>query len=952
VRRVLEIAASTRVLRERRFRALEATPGGALLGREFANLRGLAERCAAETGVAVHALLDGGALARLVSVCAASHPRFRELVAGRPGTAAALAGTLRDLRDSGLAPRALPDEAAELRALYTDVDRALARLETEGLFDRIGLFRLAARGAAAFVERLGIERVEIHGATELVGSAGDLLDALATALPAGAVRFFQPDWGDPHGERLRAEWTWPRFAPEPVEIVDQPALVRDGDVPEGALRVLRAASPREEVERVAREVLALLERGVPPHEIALVARALEPFAPWLETAFDGYGIPVSASLAQPAIGAPAARTWLDLLHALTRDLERAPLVRLLDHACVRAVGAAAEKIGRMCAVVRGEADWRAALANARYAHERALLQGPLERLFAARRALAGATSFAAGARVLLDAGAVFLPDSADDPAGASAECRAVLERVALLDRVEAAAGVRGAPDAAALAHALESALLEPSVAWRAEDRGGVRVLDAAQARALPFRHLFLIGVVHGAWPRELPDDPFLPERVRARLRSELRRPVPLRRLAAAEDRSLFGLLLAQARDEVVISFAERDGQGRALSPSALLRALPFVAPGTDVLAREPAPLADDAGFARAPAAPLANGDAILAAGRAQLELTSDAASADLRFDGAVGAEALPELPALSPTFVEGLGRCALRAYFQHVLRARELEQPGPAGLDASDSGSFVHAVLHSLYAALESEGCLRPGASALRARERADALLPRALEEAAPRVRGDLQARHPGIWQAYLDSVGRAIGDFLDRDLAALLPDGVARIETERDVHARLELGSGASLEIEGRIDRIVERPDGSLRVGDYKTGRSLRGKPVAPPEVSKGRSLQVPLYALALARERDSDAVVGEVLPVPLHPARDRDELRAEERSLALDQIRSLAARPLEEVAGLLARGEFPFREREFECRHCPYTIACRYAHAESDARSRATPSRHGYYALDESGT
>jgi RecB family exonuclease len=286
-----------------------------------------------------------------------------------------------------------------------------------------------------------------------------------------------------------------------------------------------------------------------------------------------------------------------------------------------------------------------------------------------------------------------------------------------------------------------------------------------------------------------------------------------------------------------------------------------------------------------------------------------------------------------------------------VLRASELEQPGPAGPDASDSGSFVHAALHLVYSALEGEGALRPGASAQHALERAEALLPGALEEASAPVRADVQARHPRIWQAYVASVRGAISDFLTRDLATLLPEGVARIETEHTVRARLPLADGAEIDVEGRIDRLVERPDGSLRIGDYKTGRTF-SKALAKSEVRAGRSLQVPLYALTAARALERDAVLGEVLAVLRHPARDRDDARSEERSLPLAELETLARAPLAEIAGLLARGDFPFRSDEYDCRFCPYTIACRYAQPESDARSRAVESRSAYFALGGRGS
>jgi hypothetical protein len=131
----------------------------------------------------------------------------------------------------------------------------------------------------------------------------------------------------------------------------------------------------------------------------------------------------------------------------------------------------------------------------------------------------------------------------------------------------------------------------------------------------------------------------------------------------------------------------------------------------------------------------------------------------------------------------------------------------------------VHVALHKLYEALAAEGALRADTPVERARERAEALLPGALSAAASEVRGDVQARHPRLFEAHLDSVAASIRDFLRRDLVELLPRGVARIEPEQTLGARLELPGGAALDVEGRIDRILHRPEGALRVGD-KTGR------------------------------------------------------------------------------------------------------------------------------------
>jgi hypothetical protein len=56
-----------------------------------------------------------------------------------------------------------------------------------------------------------------------------------------------------------------------------------------------------------------------------------------------------------------------------------------------------------------------------------------------------------------------------------------------------------------------------------------------------------------------------------------------------------------------------------------------------------------------------------------------------------------------------------------------------------------------------------------------------------------------------------------------------------------LEL-DGRVVRVRGVVDRLDRRPDGRLRVIDYKTGRGR----LNPAELNDGRRIQLPLYALA----------------------------------------------------------------------------------------------------------
>jgi len=960
IERVLEIAASTRVLHERRLAAIEASPSGALLGREIVTFRGFAERCVAETGVAVRAVLDASSFAELVAWCARAKGVLGARLAERPGLAPALAATVRDLRDAGLPWRELPRAQRDLAWVFREVEEALARLERDGVFDRVGLFRLAERGAREHLARRGFTRVEVHGATELVGSVGDLI---AVAARHVELRFFQPDFGGAWAERLRAEWPWP-FEPEETQVVGDPALDPDGDVRPEVLSVRRARSPRAELDGVAREVLARIEAGVAPGDIQIVARSLEPYAPWLEPIFRGYGIPFTSSLRVPDVAAPGRRAWLDLARAVTRDLEREAVVRVAESLepsvgvrLAPEVAALAERVARERAVVRGVRDWQAALAGEKAAGAaRDALERLLTRLAAASLALDPSPDFATAARVLAELGSeLFAAESA-------AAAHEPLAAVARLDAVRAAAGVSGEIERPELGRMLDAALCEQSSTPFSEDQGGVRVLDAVQARALPCRHLFLLGLVHGAWPRALADDPFLPDGVRAALREKLRRPIPLRGTVADEDRFLLGLLLSQARESVVLSWAESDSSGRAQSPSALLRSLPFVASGTNVVPDEPQ------GWEDGERTSLRIGEALCAAAgaeelgaisarlppveaetlRAGLELVRciDAPDAEaLPYDGEVD-DALALPAQLFPSDVELLGQCPLRGLFERIYRADPLQPRSPDELEASEAGELVHRALERIYDELFEGGALAPGTTFPAALERARALVGPVLVELEAGQRARVRERHPTAWRAFRDTIQRALVDFLERDLASLLVQGVVELLSEQRIEGALPAGA-RTLSLRGKIDRIARLANGELRVGDYKTSRQF-DRPLDPKGVARGLALQIPIYAQLVAR-REPSPVRGETLTVPLRPERDRDRDRDEERFAPAAELARLSGPALGAIAELLSTGFFPLANRKPEqaCRTCPYTVACRIQHPQSAARVRASDRAAAYLAL-----
>jgi RecB family exonuclease len=972
--RVLEIAASARVLRERRALALAAQPQRALLGRTFLTFRGLAEQCAWETGAEISGWLGDGDMARLVESSACASPRFATLVGRRPGLAAALAATLRDLRDAGVAPDALPDGARELRQVYAASERALGKLAERGLYDRVGLFRLAARGAPAWIRRIGFERAEVHGATELVGSVGDLIEELSTSLP---LRFFQPDWGGDFARELRDSWPW-SFAPEPVAVgsdPDEPAAT----TPVGT-RLVRADGPREELEFVAREILRLLESGAKPAEICVVARSLEPYAAWIESVFRRYGIPYSSSLSEPVLRLPGVRSWLDLVQTLFGNLERGAFLRLLRSPRLELAGGhtlpqLAEWLSRRAAVVRGD-DWSVALSDAerlaaqdaRHLERRQIdslrrVLGDLERT---GRALRDARGFGEAARRVLELGdRLFGPVGEDGTPDELA--RSALAAAAQLDDVDLAVGRGARPSPEELRAALERALRSARWRPRSEDNGGVRILDALQARALPTHHLFLIGLQHGAWPHLRREDAFLSDELRASLRRRTGRPVPTAGLAEQEERFLFGLLLSQARSSRTLTRPLADASGRQLAASAFLRELgPATGESFDPereidatsaidrdfltfteaatrIALELAPQKRSRAMRELAREHASDAEEILVPGLAHIEATEGPEPNALRYDGVLAEP--PSLPnTISPSFLETLGNCPLKAFFERVLRVRKPDAPPQNSLGAAEAGSLLHALLARLYRQLFDAGVLRPGTAPAQAVQRARELLPGALGAVSTELARASRQRHPELWTSLQQLLEAAALDFVERDLEVLLPEGVSELHAERELGFRFH-ANGGELEIRGRSDRIVRRPSGALRVGDYKTSRDP-GAFLRRRNLERGSALQVPLYTLAAARVLEAETVIGEILSVPLRPERDPRGERGRERQLDLETVEAAVPRPLAVLGDLLRHGRFPFRSHD-GCRYCSYTLACRRDHPASARRVANFEGFERYFAL-----
>lgn len=525
--------------------------------------------------------------------------------------------------------------------------------------------------------------------------------------------------------------------------------------------------------------------------------------------------------------------------------------------------------------------------------------------------------------------------------------------------------------------------------------GGVAVLGAIEGRGRTFDHLFLLGMNRRLFPRQVQEDPLLPDSLRQVLTRVLPQ-VPVKRQGFDEERYLFAQLLAAA-PRVTLSWQSTDDEGRVEPVSPLVERLPWLGPDERPEVAAPwaavTSRAESGDAAWRPArehavlAALHGGDREAVGRRLPLALADSVAAgsdpADLaRFQRAVLDEIDPELATpegrarravLGPYFgfvgplqgtadpraadvavttLEGQARCPWQTFLGRLLRLEPTPDPLQAlpGIDARLAGSVVHGVLEEIArrAGVPAPSADHvPGLDELAGRATVAVPWPDAesfegiLQGEARKILAEEGVLLPGLARA----LAEAARPFLDVARRLEWSDGRQPEILGVEIEGRLEVegASGRRHAVRFRADR-VDRPAGEAALlTDYKTGR----KPVSDKkqeatrarhllqDVARGRRLQVAAYARALPGAR------GRYLFL----APDIDDDHREAQVGAVDGAGAPAVQSFERVAravlGAWDLGTFfprlvePDRDEEpVACKWCEVKDAC--LRGDSTARIR----------------
>jgi RecB family exonuclease len=704
--------------------------------------------------------------------------------------------------------------------------------------------------------------------------------------------------------------------------------------PEG-VRLLEGGGERAELELVAREIAALLQRGMAPGEIAVVLRAGEETMELLEEVFAAANIPYALQRGRPFANTSLGAALIGLLRCAGAEGQAGDLLAwlrapgLLEHA---------ELADRLELRVRRSGALSAAQARAMW-EERNWPLTAIDRLSEAAERSPQELIERAGRELqwLFDAprrgmASVLGRDELDDAQALAAGQRALGE---LRELARAARG-EAPRDADELARLLQGVEL---LSGERPTPDSVAVLDPLAVRARRVRALFLCRMQEGVFPAPARPQPFLAEEERRRLAETSGLRLGEFQDALASERYLLYAVVSRPEELLVLSWHAADDDGEAVARSL------FVDDLCDLFEES---LGEQR--IRRPLGAVGWGQALrLAPGPASRAAFAGLQRPDLLLEAP--GEAGRRRP-WSASSLELWIRCPVLWFVERVLR--------PHGLDPDSEpmvrGALAHAALKDVLEGLRREtGTARlTRASLALARE----LLGRALQEnegafplsAAPERRPGLRRRLQSDLERYLehaaglDSPLEPIhfelgfgfeaeegGDAEAEEGADAEAEEGAEVEVPASGLPALDLGGGVLLR--GRIDRVDVDAGGEAVVYDYKTGRVL---PAAKWE-RKG-NIQLALYMRAVESLLELRAVAGLYQPLRGRDLRARGVLDAD-ASVRLDcvasdrlerfEVRELldwAAATAREAAAQAARGELAPRPETCAFKGgCSYPSICR---------------------------
>lgn len=722
-------------------------------------------------------------------------------------------------------------------------------------------------------------------------------------------------------ETLTAEAVRP---PALADSLDSPAPPRPSD---GCLRLIEAPDAAQEAAAVLRRVKRLLRDGCRPDDVLIAVRDWEQYGRPLAEQGRAYGLPLALHYGERLADNPAIIALLSLLLLPGTNYRRRDLLDVLRSPYFEIPGlsqeavAALARISQKRRVIADPQAWLEALRTAppsladddEESEAASAAADPdvawaLEAWFAALTPppLATPADYIAWLERLIG------PDVVNDP-DEEAEAGTVTYSLRLLARVRQGRNGRDLAALAELKRILRSLLAaqtlsealgqDPRVTWddflselqaavsaasvqRSPHRDGrVLVTTVTDARGLPHRHVFLLGLSEGIFPAPAPDDYLYLDSERRQLTAS---GVYLETQAErSADESLFVEVAGLATETLTLSrptvkdgkpwpeshlwrlvtarFTDADAcleriRPGEIPPAALAATLDEVLLAVAAGLNRPAP---EVQVTRAYNWLVDTGDVAwrqVQHGR-QMEMQRLSRRPHDRYSGrleaaysvAWAAEQLGPGRVWSASQLNDFGLCGFQFFARRLLELEALEEP-EEGLDSAQFGTLHHDILEQTYRRLgsvtigpESEG-------------EAQQALAAAADEVFAAAPERLGFRPSKLWEYEKQTILTRLRRVIAIDFSAKSPvqkelgDG-ARQCYRQELAFDLPLvdvtldGRSETLRVRGRIDRM-DRCGDRVLVVDYKTSTTA----IPKEAMQEGRHFQMLVYLLAAQRLLDQD--------------------------------------------------------------------------------------------------
>ena len=706
-------------------------------------------------------------------------------------------------------------------------------------------------------------------------------------------------------------------------------------------RLLIAPDPHQEIRWAIRRVMRCAERGTPFHRMAILYRQTDPYGALIGEEMKIAGIPVAGPGRLTLADTGAGRALKGLVEIADGEFARADVARWFTGSPVRSPadtrrGATGnnpaarfnpsrwDKLSKEAGIVGGLDQWLARLQlyadNQNQSAEDGENQGDIdegrarrmrrdakiadalrefvqdlsERVVDKRPSDGSAWDvFVEWAKELLDA-YVSIPADAVD---LEHEARDRIEQG--LDALEIAEAIEPHPDFQSFRRALDE-LLAQGIGHLGTTGQGVFVAPLRQAAGMRFDYLHIVGMVEGAMPPALRDDPLIPDVARQEVGGAAA-DLPTRPERRALERYDYLAALATAPDATLSYPVADPAGGRANSPSRwLLEQATALNGSAPVYASDLPKLSDESWLTILPSfeAALAATPETGYADRADYDLerlwrwteaglptrdhplaayVNDALPGALQlsrarygfrfteWDGNVSSAARGARFAdsllnrvHSPTSLQNWAKCPFSYFLGNVLRLGDTESPEDAhAITPLDRGNLIHKILEEFVSqAIEDETLPAPN-EAWSAEHR------QALFDIAERQFADAEQRgvtgKPVMWRLESDGIRADLESFLEMDAEIRAKYGVSPLRLEaafgfggdswREAYWRMN--DGETIKLRGFIDRVDVSPDRQRAlVLDYKSGGSRYYGGLKDDPTDRGKLLQLGAYALAAERQ------------------------------------------------------------------------------------------------------